>query len=189
MESLCCTEVLVSLFQLITKKTLFILLSFYAPYSDILASAEAPAPQHKDWVTLSAGSGYRGFFVLFFHPRLAQLWQAQSTLTHKHTYSLPPPLLRVQMQCFTRVVKCCPPRPRHLQQSSHHQSRFLSALLLIFIFPQNFNYLMARLSLSPHSFTSLTHRTVVVFCNVISRCWPFVFFHVHVSFWVVNISP
>lgn len=48
-----------------------------------------------------------------------------------------------------------PPPSRHLQQSSHHQSRFLSALFLIFIFPQNFNYLMARLSLSPHSFTSL----------------------------------
>lgn len=70
MESLCCTEVLVSLFQLITKKTLFILLSFYAPYSDILASAEAPAPQHKDWVTLSAGSGYRVVFFCFFIPGL-----------------------------------------------------------------------------------------------------------------------
>lgn len=104
MESLCSTEVLVSLFPLITKETLFIPLSFYAPYSDILASAETLAPQHKDWVTLSAGSGYRFFF---FQPELAQLWQAQSILTQKHTYSPPPPLLRVQMRCFTRVVKCC----------------------------------------------------------------------------------
>lgn len=30
------------------KKTLFILPSFYAPHSDILASAETPAPEHKD---------------------------------------------------------------------------------------------------------------------------------------------
>lgn len=107
------------------------------PYSDILASAETPAPQHKDWVTLSAGSGYRLFF---FHPKFAQLWQAQSILTQKHTYSLPPPLLRVQMRCFTRVVKCCQHSPIFPPSAVSHQSCFLSALLLIFIFSQNFNY-------------------------------------------------
>lgn len=146
MESLCCAEVLVSLFRFITKKTLFILHSFYAPYSDILASAETPAPQHKDWVTLSAGSRYR--LYLFFYPKLAQLWQAQSIITQKHTYALPPPLLRVQMRCFTRFVKCCQHGPISPPSAAvSHQSRFLSALLLIFIFPQNFNYVMPQLSL------------------------------------------
>lgn len=38
--------------------------------------------------------------------------------------------------------------------------------------------------LSPHFFTAVTHCAVVV----ISRCWPFVLFNVHVSFWVVHIS-
>lgn len=78
MESLCSTEVLVSLFPLITKETLFILLSFYAPYSDILASAETLAPQHKDWVTLSAGSGYRLFFS-------ARACTALTGTKHPHT--------------------------------------------------------------------------------------------------------
>lgn len=53
------------------------------PYSDILASAETPAPQHKDWVTLSAGSGYRLFF---FIPSLHSFDRHKAS-SHKNTHT------------------------------------------------------------------------------------------------------
>lgn len=59
---------------------------FYAPNSDILASAETPALRYKDWVTLSAGSGY--MLLLFFHPKLPQLLQRKAPPTsHKNTHT------------------------------------------------------------------------------------------------------
>lgn len=92
------------------------------------------------------------------------------------------------MRCFTRVVKCCQHGPIFPPSAVSHQSRFLSALRLIFIFPQNFNYLMPRLSLSLSSFTPVTRCTVVVFFTMwFQGADLFVFFYVHVSFRVFNI--
>lgn len=100
---------------------------FYAPNSDILASAETPALRYKDWVTLSAGSGY--MLLLFFHPKLPQLLQRKAPptphFTQKHTYPRPPPLPHVQMWSSTRVVNCCQHGPTFFSPSAvSHHSRF-----------------------------------------------------------------
>ena len=58
---------------------------FYAPYSYILASTETPVPKYKDWVTLSAGSGYMLFFF-FLLPKLPQLWQHKAPPLHIKTH-------------------------------------------------------------------------------------------------------
>lgn len=59
----------------------------YAPNSDVLASAETPAPRYKDWVTLSAGSGYM-LLLFFFSSQASTASTAQSTPTsHKNTHT------------------------------------------------------------------------------------------------------
>lgn len=77
---------------------------FYAAYSYILASAETPVSKYKDWVTLSAGSGY-----MIFSSQASTALTAQSTPTphKKNTYTLPPPFPHVQMWSSTRVVNYC----------------------------------------------------------------------------------
>lgn len=60
---------------------------FYAPYSYILASTETPVTKYKDWVTLSAGSGY-SICLFFFSSQASTALTAQSTRTpHKNTHT------------------------------------------------------------------------------------------------------
>lgn len=139
---------------------------FYAPYSYILASSETHDPKYKDWVTVSAGSGY-----IFFSFQASTALTAQSTPTpHKNTHTHYH--LFFQMWSSTRVVNSCQRGPIvfSLPISRQPSEPVLTAPLLIFIFPQNFNHFVLHLSLLACPWP----RAVVLFYNVTLRCLLFI---------------
>lgn len=190
MESLCSTEVLVSLFPLITKETLFILLSFYAPYSDILASAETLAPQHKDWVTLSAGSGYR----LFFSDRACTALTGTKhphTKTHILTTASPSasPNAVLYQGCQMLPAWPYPPSkpPPPLQQSAIRAASCQPSFWYLY-----FHRILITLCLGFLRLLILLRLFSLRSC-VFSAMWIqgadlLYFFDAHISFWVVKIS-
>lgn len=103
----------------------------YAPNSDVLASAETPAPRYKDWLTLSAGSGYM-LLLFFFHPKLPQLLQHKAPPLHTKTHILTTTSFPTcpNVKAPPGVVNCCQHGPTFFfppQQSAITAGSFSSA--------------------------------------------------------------
>lgn len=123
---------------------------FCSSYSYISASPETPVPKYKDWVTLSAGSGYMVGF--FFSSQASTALTAQSTPTpQKNTHT------HYQLLFHTSKCEALPglstianmallPPPVNRQPSQP----VLTAPLLIFILPLNFNHFVLHLSFIFH---------------------------------------
>lgn len=122
----------------------------YALNSHILASSETPVPKYKEWVTLSAGSGYMHFF---FSSQASTALTAQSIpTTHKnaHTHIHDHLLFHTsKYEALAGLSTIANMALLFFFLSRQPSEPVLTAPLLIFIFSQNFNYFALHLSCFP----------------------------------------
>lgn len=105
-----------------SSRTLCLHSTLCAPYSNILASTETPVPKYKDWLTLSAGSSY----MLFFHPKLPQLWQHKVPWLHIKSTDIQTTIsfsTRPNMKLY-QGCQLLPTWPCFFSSAGSHQSLF-----------------------------------------------------------------
>lgn len=125
-----------------------------------LTSAETtPLKLKTEWHYLLA------LVICFVNPLLPQLWQHKAPTSHKNTHALPPPVPCIQMWSSTRVVNYCQHGPTFFSLSSQPSELVLSALLLIFIFLQNFNLFVPQLSC-----LSIVSMPIIATCSCCLQC-------------------
>lgn len=122
----------------------------------------------------------------FFHPELPQLWQHKAS-SHKNTHTHYR-LLFGESKCaalpgLSNVANMALFFP--LQQTAI-RAAFCQPSFWYLYFHRILITLCLRFFVSPFFHACYSLRSCC-FNNVISRCWPFVFFYAHVSFWVLNI--
>lgn len=149
----------------------------------ILVSSEKLVPKHKDWVTLSAGSGFMLFFFFFLF-LIAGFYGFDSTKLSKSTQKT---FTHTQRLLF-HTSKCEALQGLSTLASmaspffflSRQPESVLTALLLIFIFPLNFNYSVLHPSCRPIVGMLITTCSFVAFTMWLSDI-DFFFFLQHIA--------